>query len=365
MGNFNLEPGRYTSLQIGRGLAALIVVLHHTVGRAHVAGIGPGLGQGFGFGFLGVDFFFVLSGFIIAYTLSKPGTGVASFLWRRAIRLFPVFWLVFAVSGLAVWVKPSLLGHAVHYSVVELVQAALLIRQDITDGRSNPPIVGVAWTLHHEVLFYAAAALWLWRPRLGLALGAVLLLASLGTPQAYPATYLLNPLNLEFAFGLLAFWLHRRLSLRAAAGLVGGGALLLLLMWRTWPPLDELVNNSRVWSAGLPIALMVCGIAALERLHGLSAQRSELSGGGAARAALGAFTRLGDWSYALYLLHYPVMLVCLKLFRALLPQPSPAQVLLYFACTALVAVACAAVTHLGFERPVQQMLSRLGRSRGL
>lgn len=199
------DAGRYISLQIGRGLAALLVVLHHTVGRANVAGFGPGLGSGFGFGFLGVDFFFVLSGFIIAYTLSKPNLGVGDFLWRRALRLLPVFWLVFVVSGLAVWIKPSLLGHPVHYSTVELIKAALLVRQDISDGRSNPPIIGVAWTLHHEVLFYALAALWLWLPRWGLVVAGVLLLGSMQEHGHYPASYLLNPLNLEFAFGALAY----------------------------------------------------------------------------------------------------------------------------------------------------------------
>ena len=69
------------------GLAALLVVLHHTVGRMHIAGIGEGVLPGFLFGFLGVDFFFVLSGFIIAHTLSNPGLSAFEFAARRAIRV--------------------------------------------------------------------------------------------------------------------------------------------------------------------------------------------------------------------------------------------------------------------------------------
>jgi len=353
--------GRYGSLQIGRGIAALLVVLHHTVGRAQVAGLSPG--AGFGFGFLGVDYFFVLSGFIIAHSLSRPQAQVGNFLWRRAVRLLPVFWLVFAVSGLAVWVKPSLLGHPVHYSVAELGKAFLLLRQDIADGRSNPPIVGVAWTLHHEVLFYAFAALWLWRPRWGLVLGALVVFGSLGRPESYPATYLLNPLNLEFAFGVLAYLAHRKLPVVAAWGVAAGGALALPLAWQWWQPLDELVNQSRVWSAGLPLALLVCAMAALEK-HGSA---PGLHKGGATRwrklrdEVMHSLERLGDCSYALYLTHYPVMLLCLKSFRSLVPHPSLMTLLLYYLVTVGVAVFASAVLHFRFEQPVQRWMARLLR----
>jgi peptidoglycan/LPS O-acetylase OafA/YrhL len=343
---------RYASLQIGRGLAAILVVLHHTLGRARVAGLDGGLAD-FGLGFLGVDFFFVLSGFIIAYCVDRPGLSAHVFLWRRAVRILPVFWLVFAVSGLAVWLMPHLLGHPVSYSVAELVKAAFLLRQDIADGRSNPPIVGVAWTLHHEVLFYAIAGLWLTWRRSALVLAAVLWLGSLREPTTYPMSFLLNPLNLEFAFGLLAHLAHRRMGRAGAWTAIVMGVLLLPVLCRAWPPLDQFVNASRVWSAGLPLALIVAGLAAVELR--CSAGQSRLPD--AMTVISRALEHLGDWSYALYLSHYPVMLLCLKLAR---PSGSSGALGLYAYLVGTVALclAVAALLHIGFERPVQRWLNR-------
>jgi peptidoglycan/LPS O-acetylase OafA/YrhL len=338
---------RYSSLQVGRGLAALLVVLHHTVGRMHIAGIGQGVLPAFLFGFLGVDFFFVLSGFIIAYTLSNPGLTAFEFAARRAIRILPVFWLIFAVSGIGVLLMPQLLGHDVHYSFSEIVKSLLLLRQDISDGRSNPPIVGVAWTLHHEVFFYAIAGLWLLAPRATLVLAGAVLLASLVTPRDYPQTFFFNPLNLEFAFGVLAYVLHARVTRSAAFAAVALGVLALPVLYVYWPPLDQFVNESRVWSAGAPLALVVCGLAALEKTSR------------AARASRWNprpwFERLGDVSYALYLVHYPVVLVCLKIFSSL-PHERTVAIFAYIVLTAMTAIGAAACIHFGFERPVQRLL---------
>lgn len=332
---------------MGRGLAALIVVLHHTVGRMHIAGIGPSVLPWFLFGFLGVDFFFVLSGFIIAHTLSKPGLSAIEFMARRAIRILPVFWLVFAVSGLGVLLMPHLLGHEVRYSIGEITQSLLLIRQDIADGRSNPPIVGVAWTLHHEVFFYAVAGLWLMAPRLALVLAGGLLIGSLSTPRDFPQTFFFNPLNLEFAFGVLAYVLHTRVPRAVAFGAIGAGVLALPVLYAWWPPLDEFVGASRVWSAGAPLALIVCGFAALEATSGRSV--------GGKWNLRPWFERLGDVSYALYLVHYPVVLVCLKVF-GMLPHDQASAIFAYIAMTAMAAVFAAAIVHFIFERPVQRWL---------
>lgn len=83
----------FKSLQIGRAVAALLVVLHHaTLGS--LAFYGEAFDGFWGFGNIGVDFFFVLSGFIIywAHKNDEAGRKSASRYWKkRFFRLYPAF----------------------------------------------------------------------------------------------------------------------------------------------------------------------------------------------------------------------------------------------------------------------------------
>lgn len=81
---------KYTHLQLGRGVAACWVIVHHLSTKlSSVAPDAPPLLTGWMTkGWIGVDFFFVLSGFIIAMSLStQPRLG--TFLVRRIARIFP------------------------------------------------------------------------------------------------------------------------------------------------------------------------------------------------------------------------------------------------------------------------------------
>ena len=68
----------FRGLQVGRGVAALLIVLHHcSLGAEKFYGSEPFYGF-WEFGSIGVDFFFVLSGFIIYWAHSKDTKGVRS-----------------------------------------------------------------------------------------------------------------------------------------------------------------------------------------------------------------------------------------------------------------------------------------------
>src|SRR5262245_20376375 len=84
-------------LQAYRGLAAGALVFDHLHGQsqAHMgAGLVPGVCR---FGHLGVDFFFVLSGFIIQHVhgadAGRPERG-GDYLWRRITRIWPLLALL-------------------------------------------------------------------------------------------------------------------------------------------------------------------------------------------------------------------------------------------------------------------------------
>src|SRR5205085_918161 len=104
-------------LQAARAVAALSVAYFHS----YVAVRGafpesawlpiPWLKQ---WGFLGVNFFFAISGYVICLVASKPSFTVAGFATKRVFRLYPMYWVALvAVVGLIAWGKyaPQPLGH--------------------------------------------------------------------------------------------------------------------------------------------------------------------------------------------------------------------------------------------------------------
>lgn len=143
-----------------RGVAALAVVLHHllhnTVMEAPLRRILPAVIETvMTYGARGVQVFFVLSGFVITWSLQSTNMtrpAAASFALRRHIRLDGVYWLVIAASVVASALEAAagLPGSGALPSPYVLVMN-LLYLQNIVGA---PALVGVAWTLCLEVQFY-------------------------------------------------------------------------------------------------------------------------------------------------------------------------------------------------------------------
>lgn len=195
------------SLQVFRGLAALAVVATHatTSTIAFVADMPAWAVSLFGAGYLGVDFFFVLSGFIIMYAhFADAGNGpvVRRYILKRLMRIFPAY-LPISLALIALYAAlPSFSGAPDRgYS---LLSSLLLLPAD------GPPALSVAWTLVHELIFYAVFLLFFISKRwlvAGLFAWAVLIFIS---QQVWSPTgwirYPLSMLNIEFMLGVLAAW---------------------------------------------------------------------------------------------------------------------------------------------------------------
>jgi exopolysaccharide production protein ExoZ len=105
---------QYASLQAGRGIAACFVALMHAAGYIdsdmrywrHT-----GFAQAFQGGALGVEYFFVLSGAVILLAhrrdIGRPET-IASYLWKRFRRVYPIYWIILTVVVLEYMMRPSL-----------------------------------------------------------------------------------------------------------------------------------------------------------------------------------------------------------------------------------------------------------------
>jgi exopolysaccharide production protein ExoZ len=202
---------RLQGVEAGRGVAALLVVFYHAA--LHVEGDVPGSAVLWGlphFGHAGVDFFFVLSGFIISFVhradLGKPDR-LGHYLERRFTRVLPFYWLVLSFSLLDTW----LLHRAQFPGVRELISNVLLLPQ------AKDQIVGGAWTLVFELMFYLVFAIAICSRRMGaVVLCAWATLVAAGfflNPSSESAALVVasSPFCIEFFLGIgAAFVLSRR-----------------------------------------------------------------------------------------------------------------------------------------------------------
>lgn len=141
------QSQRLTELDALRGLAAISVVLYHYLFRyQEIYGLDYGYSPYAYFGQYGVHFFFIISGFVIHWSLDRTKSPT-DFVVSRLSRLYPVYWacvfLTFsAVAILGLEGRQVSLGHA--------VTNALMFHEYLR----IPHVDGVYWTLTLELQFY-------------------------------------------------------------------------------------------------------------------------------------------------------------------------------------------------------------------
>ncbi|MFI1967345.1 acyltransferase family protein [Streptomyces pathocidini] len=147
-----------------RLIAALMVAFYHYGGRdgevAEAWGTSPGelfpaSSQLFAYGCLGVQIFFVISGFVIC--MSGWGRPLRSFFASRVARLFPAYWAAIILVT-AVFALPWVAWEAVSPS--DALVNLTMLQQPLGVER----VLGVCWTLWAELRFYALFALFVVLP---------------------------------------------------------------------------------------------------------------------------------------------------------------------------------------------------------
>jgi len=137
-------------IQVLRGIASLLVVLFHITGNFSETYHQHWLGNIFLFGNSGVDIFFVLSGFIITYSnrqyITKP-TSIIKFLKKRAIRVFPIYWVVITFFIFLQIIFPTYYRTHYYLDIVNILNTYFLLL-------NHNMVNGVSWTLTYELFFY-------------------------------------------------------------------------------------------------------------------------------------------------------------------------------------------------------------------
>ena len=295
-------PRLLFGLQAARGIAAILVMLFHAPPLLQLyLGYAP-FEHAFRFGHAGVDFFFVLSGFIIMHThggdLGRPER-LHRYATRRFSRIYPIYWVICGLLLAMALFSPD---RAAQLSFWHVVGSLLLI------PHGQEPFLNVAWTLQYEVLFYlcfAAAILSRWAgpvlAALCLALVAVWLLFA---PQATGAAFITPPYLLEFLGGVgVAMLVRRRLVPRPGTMAIAGVAAFLAVGLAENAGLMTHTGTASILLFGTASAMIIAGLAAVESEAGLVVPQPLIA--------------LGAASYVIYLIHFTGISVSARLLAAL------------------------------------------------
>lgn len=331
-----------------RAIAAILVLLFHA-GVPFLAG-----------GYLGVDVFFVLSGFLITsiLILEYRSTGrirFSAFYARRARRLLPAALLVLVVTAVVYRaVAPPV---AILENEAGFVAAAIYLSNWLFMAQSQnyfaeaayPSPVLHYWSLSVEEQFYVLwpavliGLLFLLRSRRRIVLPAMALIAAAGISVsawltvASPESAYFNTIARVYQLllgAVLAAWvvgstIRSRPRVGTSLALVGLVGLVGLA-----------VADPSPWIGGL----LACA-ASVAVLAG-----NELGAGGVARGlSTKPMRALGRWSYSTYLWHWPVIVI--GGIIGILPAPWPLRAL----AVAVVTIAMAALTYRVVERPFQNI----------
>jgi peptidoglycan/LPS O-acetylase OafA/YrhL len=306
---------KYKSLQAGRALAAILVVLFHVGGNLALEKYygEEWLSIPFYFGYIGVEFFFVLSGFIIV-TAHRHEIFQLSALKRytikRVLRIFPIYWIIFlSVYGAALSI-PSLSGTVPHDLFLILKSLSLIPMDKNIVGGTGAPVLIVAWSLQYELLFYALFGLLFLSKKISLMSALVLLSLIVFLGSEFQTNFIFSSYVLLFVMGGAIAFVPRNDSLNKRLLLalpVGIGIIVVTLYGSS---LGLIVEDSKVALIGCAFALIIWGLVNLEA-------SGFVIGGG-------RFMQLiGSASYVLYLLHFPMISILSKLSVSIFGKDIP------------------------------------------
>lgn len=288
------------ALQAIRAFAAILVMLFHGTQMINEKLGYQFLNNIFMAGFSGVDIFFVLSGFIILYTSSPGKNRVAGFLKKRFVRIYPIYWIVTALLVGSFLMSPT--SDQAYKGDFSVILGSLLLFPQ------KQYVLGVAWTLTYEVIFYSVFAITYFKNPKSLFFTFVIWILLIITfhifqikTSFYSIDLFFSPIIINFALGcLVAYFYKRNQTLVLSKAVFWFGLAIFILMWSIFYDAKLKEANAfagdlaRVYLFGLPSAIIILGSIYLFK----SVPRF--------------LVYIGDASYSLYLIHGTVLSILLK-----------------------------------------------------
>lgn len=294
----------FNSLQIFRGIAALMVVFHHqwVAFEYFYSAENSFLQFVASLGKYGVDFFFVLSGFIITYSnYNKAGKGdeTKTYMINRALRIYLPYLPISLIMIFLYFAFPAASESDREFSLLTSLTL-------IPDGK---PALSVAWTLIHEMMFYLLFLFWFVSKKAWyyfLVIWTFLILGLNFFPIETQLTrnpfvsYFTSYYNLEFILGFLCAVVLRK------GYLMGKGKMLLIgfIFFSTAITLKYL--NLEIFNHSVNLLLAISFVFII--LGFLNTRFDRIS-------SRNLFMILGNASYSIYLVHNPGISILVRVFQ--------------------------------------------------
>ncbi len=332
------------SVQYLRFFAAIAVVIVHAAGE---------VGLVFQQGQVGVDLFFIISGFVIYLVTERSRNSPKVFLYKRFIRVaLPyyaiLFFVIFDYTTLG-WNNYDF-GKL---TVSNTLHSFLFIFETSDEGVFVQPIYPIGWTLNFEIFFYvlfAVAMMVSQKHRLALTASAIFGLTILqwfGRFEGGMWYMVQTRTAIEFIFGMLvAFYYINHLDKlrqhRATVPVAMVACLIGFSLLALGPPVHPF-SGTRFITAGIPSAVFLCAVVTLESCGQISKSK--------------ILFYLGGASYSLYLVHLAVAKSVVH-FIPINAWPGPIfAVIMIVVASILVSLAF----HHLCERPLLELSHRLGQ----
>ena len=329
------------SVEFLRGGAALLVVLAHAnliIDKALFHGL-------FVQGWCMVDLFFILSGFLTAWTYKKE-TSPFTYVKKRFIRIYPTYWIytliVITVHFVILELRGSVLISWTDMDAVGITKSMFLIPTNV--AVNEMPIIPPAWTLSYEIMFYTVGivlfafgnkayytVILIWTS--GIFLNLIFKVGNLYLSFAFSSLFV------EFFAGLLIAEMIQRQKFNFVGSLLSIilGSALLILSW-----ISEnfmLFSLNRVIKFGIPLSLILYGLSSFEKSECLNDKKSSV------------LSFLAKISFSLYLVHYPLIVVLNSIFIKI-GIPS----LISFSVISSLCILAGYIANAVIERPVTRLL---------
>src|SRR4028118_1095072 len=294
-------------LQAYRGIAALLVVMVHiTITSADLLNQLTFLNL-FRAGWSGVDYFFVLSGFIMVY-VHRSAIGkkdqLKSFLVKRAMRIYPIYWIITLTVLFFFLVIPGFANNT-DLGWGQVILSLLLIPQN------DKPILDVGWTLIYELYFYFLFCIAIWfKPKHSVPILSTWLFVTIlhfCKIVKFPSSFFVlnlvfGNMNLEFVLGCLAAYIVIKYNNKLGKyrwilfGIANLGYVILAMLV-AWRNMDfERITTFAVLAAMLIIAATSIDLKDPPKIPYL-------------------LIFLGDASYSIFLTHMPVITAIIKIVQ--------------------------------------------------
>jgi peptidoglycan/LPS O-acetylase OafA/YrhL len=370
---FKDTKSHYEILDGLRGVASVMVVMFHTLetftGGDHAKQI-------INHGYLAVDFFFVLSGFVIGYAYDDRWgkMGISDFFKRRFIRLHPMIIVGMIIGAVTFYLQDSAFFPGINEVPVTSLLLTMLIgftlipvppSMDIRGWSEMHPLNGPAWSLFFEYIGNILYALFVRRLSntilaiLVFLAGAALIHLAVTSPSGdLIGGWSLDPTQLRIGFTRLLYPFFAGLLLsrvvkptQISHAFLWCSALLIIIL-----AMPRIGDPSTLWMNGLYDSLSIAVVFPFIVYLGASGQ------------VTGRFSRinkfLADISYPIYIIHYPLIYMFMAWVannKISLTGPSPVlitEVIAVSLALLLVTIALAYACVKLYDEPVRKWLTK-------